>query len=385
MKKRKLFISVLIAIVLIGFCSLGFAQEQVSISDTVIKIIKQVQQKYRPDKRISRFEVTPKFNRSNIVLKGETLSPEGKSELIARLHTETSYQVEDSLLVLPDPALGGNVYGIVRISVAQLRRHPDEIEEIVDQATMGSEAQVLKIAHRYWVYCQLDDEYLGWMTISSLKIGDQNFITQWRKQDKLVVTANYGQIWEKPSTRSLRSVSDVVKGNILIKREMKRKWTTVELPDGRIGYIQSNLVANEQNFKNNLQFKSIDEFLSKAYAFLGLPYLWGGRTTKGFDCSGFTQTVFKLNGITLPRDANMQVKVGTEIILNDSLTNLKPGDLLFFGRDIDHIFHVGIYIGNYQFMQSDGLVRINSFNPEHENYSEYRRKGLRAVRRVLGN
>lgn len=385
MINRKIRIFILTILALIKINSLGLTQETVAIPDTVKNIIQQVQYRYCPDKRISRFEVNAKLDGNKIILIGETLSAEGKSEFIARLQAETSYQIEDSLLVLPDPALGDNIYGIVRISVAQLRRHPDEVHEIVDQATMGSEVRVLKIEHRYWVYCQLDDEYLGWMTISSLKIGDQNFITQWRAQDKLVVTANYGQVWEQPSTKSLRSVSDVVKGNLLIKRKMKRKWSTVELPDGRVGYIQSNLVAKEQDFKNSLQFKSNDDFLSKAYPFLGLPYLWGGRSTKGFDCSGFTQTVFKLNGISLPRDANMQVKTGTEITLNDSLTNLKPGDLLFFGRDIDHIFHVGIYIGNDQFMQSDGLVRINSFNPEHENYSEYRRKGLQAVRRVLGN
>jgi hypothetical protein len=385
MKKRKIQICFITIVVLVVFYSLGFAQEQVAIPDTVIKITKQVQQQYCPDKRISRFEVNAKLDGNKIILIGETLSAEGKSELIARIQAETNFQVEDSLLVLPDPALGDNIYGIVRISVAQLRRHPNEVEEIVDQATMGSEVRVLKIEHRYWVYCQLDDEYLGWMTISSLKIGDQNFIRQWREQDKLIVTVNYGQIWEKPSTKSIRSVSDVVKCNILIKREMKRKWSKVELPDGRLGYIRSNLVTTEQDFKNSLQFKSTEDFLSKAYPFLGLPYLWGGRSTKGFDCSGFTQTIFKLNGISLPRDANMQVKTGIEIVLDDSLTNLKAGDLLFFGKDIDHIFHVGIYIGNDQFIQSDGLVRINSFNPEHKNYCEYRRKGLRTARRVLDN
>jgi len=383
MKNRKIGNCAITIFAVVILYSLGFAQEQIAIPDTVTKIIKQIQEKYCPDKRISRFEVNTKLDGNKIVLVGETLSVEGKSELIAHLQKETSYQVEDSLFILPDPVLGDNIYGVVRISVAQLRRHPDEIYEIVDQAIMGTEVKVLKIKHKYWVYCQLDDEYIGWMTISSLEIGDHDFIEQWREQEKLVVTANYGQIWEKPSQKNVRSVSDVVKGNILINRGMKKKCSVVELPDGRVGYIQSNLVTKEEDFNNSLKFKSIDDFLSKAYQFLGLPYLWGGRSTKGFDCSGFTQTVLKLNGISLPRDANMQVKTGIEIVLDDSLTNLKPGDLLFFGRDIDHIFHVGIYIGNNQFIHSDGIVRVNSFNPEHENYSEYRRKGLQAVRRVI--
>jgi len=385
MKKRKIRICVINIFAFVIFYSLGFAQEQIAIPDTVKNIIQQIQSKYCPDKRISRFEVDAKLKDDKIILSGETLSAEGKSELIARLQTEASCQVEDSLLVLPDSALGDNIYGVVPISVAQLRRNPDEVHEIVDQAMMGSEVSILKIKNKYWVYCQLDDEYLGWMTISSLTIGDHNFIRQWREHEKLVVTANYGQIWEKPSTKSFRSVSDVIKGNILINRGHKKKWYQVELPDGRIGFIRSNLVTKEEDFSNSLKFKSMDDFLAKAYPFLGLPYLWGGRSAKGFDCSGFTQTVFKLNGISLPRDANMQVKTGNEIVLDDSLTNLKPGDLLFFGKDVDHIFHVGIYIGNDQFIHSDGMVRINSFNPKEENYSEYRQNGLQAVRRILGN
>ncbi len=366
------------------FDSLGFAQEKIATPDTVKNIIQQVQKKYCPDKRIARFEVNPKFDGSNIVLIGEILSAKGKSELMARLQTETNFQIKDSLLVLPDPALRDNTYGVVRISVAQLRRHPDEVHEIVDQAMMGSELRILKIKNKYWVYCQLDDEYLGWMTISSIKIGDQNFIRQWREQDKLVITANFGQVWEKPSLKSIRSVSDVVKGNKLINRGLNMGWYQVKLPDGRVGYIQSDLVTNENKFNDDSKFKSIDKLLNTAYRFLGLPYLWGGRSTKGFDCSGFSQTVFKLNGISLPRDANMQVNSGIEVTIDDSLKNFKPGDLLFFGKDIDHIFHVGIYIGNDQFIHSDGLVRINSFNPKDEHYSEYRRKGLQAVRRVLG-
>lgn len=385
MDQSKLNKFLLIILFVSLYFSTAISQEQLSIPDTVNQIIKQVQQKYHPDKRISLFEVTARMDGEKIILTGEILSLEGKSELISRLKVETNYQIEDSLLVLPDPALEDNTYGVVRISVAQLRRNPDIIYEIVDQAMMGTEVRVLKLEDKFWAYCQLDDEYIGWMTLSSLKIGDKNFIKTWRDREKLVVTANYGQIWEKPTTKSIRSVSDVVKGNILINRGLKKKWYQVELPDSRVGYIQSNFVTKEEDFRESLKSKSADDLLNTAYQFIGMPYLWGGRSTKGFDCSGFTQTVYKLNGIALPRDANMQVQSGVEVTIDDSLKNLTPGDLLFFGKDIDHIFHVGIYIGDDQFIHSDGLVRFNSFNPRDENYSEYRRNGLQAVRRILNS
>lgn len=383
MKKQKIQIFALTVFVFVIFYSLGFAQEQVSIPDSIKDIIQQVQYKYCPDKRISRFEVNAKLMDDKIILSGETLSAEGKSELINRIMVETNYEVVDSILVLPDPALGDNIYGVVRISVAQLRRNPDEIYEIVNQAILGTEVKLLKMKS-YWIYCQLDDEYIGWITKSSIKIGDHDFIKQWRAQDKLVVSANYGQIWEKPSQKSIRSVSDVVKGNKLINRGLKKGWYQVELPDGRVGFIQSILVTTEDKFTNDSKFESVDKLLNTAYRFIGLPYLWGGRSTKGFDCSGFTQTVFKLNGFQLPRDANMQVKSGVEVPIDDSLKNLESGDLVFFGRDVDHIYHVGIYIGDDEFIHSESSVQINSYNPKDKNYSEFRRKGLRAVRRVLG-
>jgi cell wall-associated NlpC family hydrolase len=383
LKKRQKRAFLIAVILFATCCTFGWAQEKQSVPDTVAQIIKQVQQKYRPDKRISRFEINPRLEGDTLILAGETLAADAKSELIARLNAETDYQIEDSLMMLPDAALGDNIYGVVRVSVAQLRRNPDVIHEIVDQAIMGTEVKVLKIADRFWAYCQLDDDYLGWMMISSLEIGNNNFLGNWRKQDKLIVTANYGQIWEQRKEQG-RSVSDVVLGNILVNKGKKRGWYHVALADGRTGYIDASSVIEEQKYFAQIR-PTAESMIVLAYRFLGFPYLWGGRSTKGFDCSGFTQTIYKMHGITLPRDANMQVKSGTEVEFDDSFKALKPGDLLFFGRDLDHIFHVGMYLGDHKFIHSDGMVRINSFNPNDDNYSEYRLKGLQAVRRILGN
>ncbi len=383
MVNRTIGILILTFFSLVQLKAIGLAQEMAVVPDTVTKIIKQIQFKYRPDNRIARFEVIPKIDGNKIMLRGETLSAEGKSELIERLKAETNFQVEDSLLVLPDPTLGKSVYGIVKISVAQLRCQPDEFYEIVDQALMGAEVRVLKIVGKYWVYCQLDDQYLGWMTISSLKIGDQNFVKWWNEKEKLVVIANYGQIWEQRKENG-RSVSDVVLGNLLVNKGKKRGWYQVELPDGRIGYIRASSVIQDKKYFARVR-PTAESLTRLAYRFIGFPYLWGGRSTKGFDCSGFTQTLYKMHGIAIPRDANMQVKTGVEVTIDSTYNNLKPGDLLFFGKDQDHIFHVGMYLGDQEFIHSDGMVRINSFNPDDENYSDYRRKGLQVVRRVLSN
>jgi cell wall-associated NlpC family hydrolase len=109
--------------------------------------------------------------------------------------------------------------------------------------------------------------------------------------------------------------------------------------------------------------------------------LWGGTSTKGFDCSGFVQTVFYMNNVFLPRDVSQMILEGEQIESSDDLSNLIPGDLLFFGSNPNRATHVGIYLGNQQFIHSDGWVHINSLNPDAENYNDYRKRTFQAVRR----
>jgi len=116
---------------------------------------------------------------------------------------------------------------------------------------------------------------------------------------------------------------------------------------------------------------------------LGRRYLWGVTSTKGIDCSGFTKTSYFSQGIMLARDASQQALYGEE--LDVSNFNFQPGDLLFFGRSKDRITHVGMYIGNDRFIHSSGRVRINSFNPDDDDYEQGRKKSLVAACRVLNS
>ncbi len=356
-------------------------QTDSNVINKVNEIVEQVRLKRSPDKRISVFKVNARKEKDKIILKGEILSLEAKYELTSRLKSEVKEQIVDSLTLLPHPNLKYNNFGIISVSVAQARKHPDVYYEIITQEIMGAEVKILK-KDGWWLYCQFEDNYLGWLMKSSIVFGDKEFIEDWRDQAKLIVMSNYGQVWEKPSSKNRRPVCDVVLGNKVINLGSKKNWFQVQLPDGRKGFIKSNLVMDVKEF-NKRPKGTAKDLIDLAYTFLGIPYFWGGKSTKGFDCSGLTQTIYKMNGIKLQRDANMQIKQGKEVQMDDLLKNLKPCDLLFFGKNIESITHVGMYISDGKFIHSDGMVQINSFNPDDESYSEYRRKGLQAVRRIL--
>ncbi len=127
---------------------------------------------------------------------------------------------------------------------------------------------------------------------------------------------------------------------------------------------------------------SRSDILTTALKFINSPYVWGGRTALGIDCSGFTQIVFKIHGINLPRDAKDQSKIGVEV---DSLSEILPGDLIFFNNEEGAITHVGIAMNSEQLIHASVSVRIDKldekgiYNQERKEYSH----SLKLIRRLL--
>jgi cell wall-associated NlpC family hydrolase len=182
-------------------------------------------------------------------------------------------------------------------------------------------------------------------------------------------------------------VCDVTAGALLGGKEYNREWFAVSLPDGRTGFILKTSGMDYAQWKETRN-PSPDNIEKTAKSFLGIPYLWGGTSPKGFDCSGFTKTVFKLNGIGLQRDADQQGMAGENVPLEKDMSMLKKGDLLFFGgkatpRMPERITHVGIYLGQKEFIHCSSLVKINSFDPFSSIYNEHLLHRLVKVKRYL--
>ena len=344
--------------------------------------IDQIREKWVPDKRISLFNIDYKYENGTWYVSGETSVPEIKvavSEALKQIP-----EMEDANLdfnLLPDASLGGTITALVGVSVANLRRQPDYSSELIDQVLMGMPLKMLK-RNGYWVLVQTPSEYLGWITRGTIDSKDSEAMNSWHASAKSEVIVNFCQVYEKPAEVS-QVVSDLVLGCVVENSGVSGQWTEVTLPDERRGYVRKKYLREYKPITNDINIDR-EALIAKAKTMLGVPYLWGGSSVKGLDCSGFTGNVFRHFGYQLPRDANMQVKLGEEIIPEEDYSNVLPGDLIFFGPK-DRITHVGICMGGSYFIHSSALVKINSLDENDELFNQYRKRSFRHIKRIINN
>ncbi|HCE47945.1 MAG TPA: hypothetical protein DEQ84_04690, partial [Prevotellaceae bacterium] len=161
----------------------------------------------------------------------------------------------------------------------------------------------------------------------------------------------------------------------------------VAYPDGRQGFIPKEASRPLDKWRKSLK-QDAENILATGLRLNGIPYMWGGTSTKGVDCSGFVRTTLLMHDIIIPRDASQQAYKGKRIEINSDFSNLEPGDLLFFGKKAssgrkERVSHVGIYMGNKKFIHSLGWVHVSSFDPSADNYDEYDLNRLLFASRVL--
>ena len=259
-------------------------------------------------------------------------------------------------IVLAHAAFAVTNTQVVVVPVTNMYSHPSDKSDVVSQAIYGSNVKLL-VAQGEWSRIQTDDRYKGWVPSRHLRVilsgdgyatsgaivqVDSLFANIYNEPDvtkhKPVVTIPFGA-----RLQSIGETSDSAKQPTAKQDQSHEGWIQVYLPDRRNAWIQaSDVVADPKAM-------SIPESIELGKRFLGLPYLWGGRSSYGFDCSGFTQMLVRARGINMPRDADQQAawSGGVPVERND----LQPGDLLFFGASAKSITHTGMYIGDGQFIQ----------------------------------
>lgn len=234
---------------------------------------------------------------------------------------------------------------VVAVPVANMYSSATENTDVVSQAILGSNVVVLEVKKKKWANIRTPDQYVGWIPISELRkwtgahpYGSQAHVVQleslfanlYRERD----VTQHPPLLTVPFETRLELVTEGT-GN-------EGRWLQVILPDGRSASIQRSDVNPDP------KPLIIEQSIDLAKRFLGLPYLWGGRSTYGYDCSGFTQMLLRSRGVNMPRDADLQAAgEGAEAV---ERKNLRAGDLLFFGSSPDKVTHTGIYIGDGEFI-----------------------------------
>ncbi len=255
----------------------------------------------------------------------------------------------------------------VNSPVIEMRELAKKDSEVVSQAFFAEEVNVMEEAQN-WVKIQTTvDNYQGWIPKEALLQRKEQFPIH----SALVAKVNrraahvyhvedtvYGPIITLPFESKLEVLEP--------KGESNSRWLKVLLLDGREGYIQRGDVILTPSLLRQ------DQMSVLSLHFLGLPYTWGGRSSFGYDCSGFVQMLYRQMGVYLPRDSKDQIRWSG--FTNIAIDNLSPGDLIFFGLSEDKIRHVGLYLGEDRFIHStvaenQPYIRISNLNDSEWNGS----------------
>ena len=279
-------------------------------------------------------------------------------------------------------AAGQQKFGIVKYSADFMRSAPDYEAALETQALMGTPVEILD-SKGYWLQIKSPEPYVAWTTDMGIVPVDSLQLQEYLAAPKYICVSLWTEIYGEPDASSQR-ISDLVAGDVLrVKnndagKALKHKlFLGVLLPDGRTGYVRNSDVEPFREWAETRR-ATPENVVSTARRFLGTPYMWGGTSPKGLDCSGLTRTAFFLNGVLLHRNASQQVKEGIEVPLDGFVPGkaegqLKPGDLMFFGKKAtetsrERVTHVAMYIGGGRIIHSSHEVRINSLNPSEADY-----------------
>jgi len=314
---------------------------------------------------------------------------------------------------------------VVELSTSYMRLKPDYESALETQELMGTVVEIVG-EEGYWREILSPQPYRAWATEKGLVEMSAEEIEEYDAAPKYMFTGLYGHIFSEPSDKS-QSLCDLVGGDVMrvVLREAgqradsssekksskavtKGKWAAVMLPSGKTGWVKKDLlkplgkridIRQGDKAEGLVSAEKMEDIIASAMKLLGSPYLWGGMSAKGVDCSGMVRISCIMNDVLLPRNASQMINCGVLVEITPlasldrdqslkAIENLRRGDLVFFGTlpaepgGKMRVTHVGIYLGDNRIIHSSHMVRINSLIPGDEDYYENAHK-LIAARRLV--
>ena len=301
---------------------------------------------------------------------------------------------------------------VVETSTCYMRIKPDYESALETQELMGTVVEIVS-EEGYWREIVSPQPYRAWTTEKTLVEFSAEDIEAYMAAPKYMFTGLYGHVFSEPSEKA-QTLCDLVGGDVMRialhkdKAVTKGKWASVTLPSGRTGWVQKDQlkrlgeridIRQGDDAKGLVSVQKMEDIIASAMQLLGSPYLWGGMSSKGVDCSGMVRISSIMNDVLLPRNASQMINCGTVVEMTPlsgldteqsrkAVENLQRGDLVFFGTlptepgGKMRVTHVGIYLGNNHIIHSSHMVRINSLIPGDEDHYENAHK-LIAARRLV--
>jgi gamma-D-glutamyl-L-lysine dipeptidyl-peptidase len=258
-------------------------------------------------------------------------------------------------------------YGISGLSIIPVRKDPSEKSEMVTQMLFGEHFEILNEMVG-WCHVKLAwDGYTGWIDSKMITRINARMFSKLEKRSFAIT----GDIISLVPVNAEQNLMLVAGSTLPVWRPYLRQFTVNSETYNSSGEVFYGKQKNPRNV-----------IISQALKYFNAPYLWGGRSPFGIDCSGFTQVIYKMVGMRIPRDAGEQVKIGIPLsFIDESL----PGDLAFFDDDEGNIVHVGILWKRNKIIHASGKVRIDNvdqfgiFNVDLKRYTHK----MRVMKKIL--
>lgn len=232
---------------------------------------------------------------------------------------------------------------VVATPVMNMYRNATAVSDVVSQALYGTGVQTLQSTHD-WSNIRTADGYTGWVQAADLKTLNGSAYAP--EGDAVRVSAISANVYREPDVTTHAPLLELPWESRLepapVPKKNTERWLEVRLVDGQTAWVQRGDISDD------FTPVSMGDMLQLAHRFIGTTYTWGGVSSFGFDCSGFTQMLERQRGIEMPRDADIQASWSGVIAVERK--NLEPGDLLYFGSSPSRITHTGMYLGDGEFI-----------------------------------